>query len=216
MKMDIIRIFLDADFNIGIIIHKYLWLILLAFIVIWVCLKSRPINWNVVKRPYEIDETTIGIGNNVITLKPNYKDLQIAYALWVELSTRKIGLPLDFENDVIVEVLDSWYEFFRITRELLKQVPISRVHANKETRTMVNIAIEVLNQGMRPFLTKWQARFRKWYLEELEKDENKALSPQEIQRKYPQYDALVREMQVVNQNMINYRKLLKELSFGKT
>ena len=39
----------------------------------------------------------------------------------MELSTRKIAIPFDIENDVIDEVYDSWYNFFSTARELLKE-----------------------------------------------------------------------------------------------
>ena len=78
-------------------------------------------------KSYEINEAAIGIGSNRVTIKPNYQDMQIAYELWVELSTRKIGLPIDLDNDVIEEIYDSWYEFFKLTRELVKCIPISKI-----------------------------------------------------------------------------------------
>lgn len=71
----------------------------------------------------EIDSAEIGIQGQKITIKPNYINIEIAYKIWVELSTRKVGLPIDFENDVIVEVYKSWYQFFGITRELIKALP---------------------------------------------------------------------------------------------
>ena len=51
-----------------------------------------------------------------------------------------------------------------------------------------------MNIGMRPHLTKWQAKFRKWYTLELEKEENNKLTPQELQRKYPEYDQLISDL----------------------
>ncbi|WP_208529061.1 hypothetical protein [Pseudomonas aeruginosa] len=76
---------------------------------------------------YEIDEAELGIGEQKIKLRPNIVDKQIAYKVWVELSTRKIGLPIDLDNDVISEVYDSWFSFFSVTRELIKDVPVVEV-----------------------------------------------------------------------------------------
>lgn len=164
---------------------------------------------------YEIDEAVIGIGTQHIKIKPNYQDVQIAYKLWVELSTRKIGLELDLSNDVISEIYDSWYEFFTLTRELIKEIPVSKIRKNKSTKELVRVAIEVLNDGVRPHLTKWQARFRKWYNIEIEQQENKNLSPQDIQKKYPEYEKLTTEMKKVNQRMLEYRKFLKQLAINE-
>ncbi len=67
--------------------------------------------WRKVKA-YEIDEAVIGIGDQKVKIKPNYQDMQIAYNLWVELSTRKIGLEIDLDNDVIKEMYLYSYRIF--------------------------------------------------------------------------------------------------------
>lgn len=161
---------------------------------------------------YEIDEAVIGIGSQKIKIKPNYEDLQMAYKLWVELSTRKIGLPIDLENDVIFEIYDSWYEFFKLTRNLIKEIPIAKIRKNKSTREIVQISIKILNVGLRPHLTKWQAKFRKWYNNEFLKDGNKKLSPQQVQQKFPEYKILIEEICEVNKKLIKYKDILKEIA----
>ena len=112
-------------------------------------------------KDFEIDQAEIGTGTGKLRLKPNMTDRQVAYAIWVELSTRKIGLPVDFDHDVIVDIYDSWYDFFTVTRDLVKSIPVNKVR-QKSTQSIVELSIEVLNEGLRPHLTKWQARFRWW------------------------------------------------------
>ena len=92
-------------------------------------------------------------GSQKLRLKPNLTDRQIAYAIWVELSTPKIGLPIDFDNDVISEIYDSWFNYFSVTRELIKGVPVNKFR-NDSTLQIINISIEVLNEGIRPHLTR--------------------------------------------------------------
>ena len=164
------------------------------------------------KQEYQINELDLGIGSQRIKIKPTYEDMQIAYKLWVELSTRKIGLEIDFRNDVIEEIYDSWYEFFRLTRELIKDIPIYKIRKSESTKKLVQISVDVLNQGLRPHLTLWHAKFRRWYNKEIKKDENS--SPQEIQEKFPQYQSLSDEMLKVNQKLIEYRKVLEEIAMG--
>lgn len=163
-------------------------------------------------RSFEINEAAIGIGSSKVGIKPNYEDMQIAYKLWVELSTRKIGLSIDLDNDVIEEIYDSWYEFFRLTRELVKDIPISKIRKDKSTGELVRIAVEVLNEGIRPHLTKWQAKFRKWYTAQLENKANVDLSPQDCQKKYPEYNELTKDLLEVNKRLTEYRKILRELA----
>lgn len=166
-------------------------------------------------KTYEINEAELGIGTEKIKIKPNYEDIQIAYKLWVELSTRKIGLPIDLENDVINEIYNSWYEFFKLTRELIKEIPVSKIRKDESTRELVRIAIEVLNEEIRPHLTKWQARFRKWYEREIKKEKNVDVTPQDIQKRYPEYGNLTKEIVEINQKLMEYKKVLKRLAFGE-
>jgi len=166
-------------------------------------------------KQYELDEATMGIGSNKVTFVPNYDDVQIAYKLWVELSTRKIGMEIDKENDVIVEVYNSWYDFFRLTREMMKDIPVNQIRKNESTRQIVRISINVLNTGLRPHLTQWQARFRKWFSSQLDLPVNQDKTPQEIQKLYPQYAELIEDMQAVNAKMIGYKMMVHDIAIGE-
>jgi len=204
--MDLIKIFVDKDFNIQWVINPWLVVVLLVAILVYIRIRRLGLC-----RDYEIDEAELGIGSAKVKIKPNYEDLQIAYKMLVELSTRKIGLPIDIEHDVIVEVYNSWYEFFKVTRELIKDIPAAKIRRSKSTCDLVNIAIEVLNIGIRPHLTKWQARFRRWYENESKSEANMRLSPQQIQQKFPDYKLLLEDMQSVNKNLIKYKDALNRI-----
>lgn len=208
-EMVLLKLWWEKGLNLNV--HYLVLSALLLLVIIWLiylCSRTK------YKGEFEIDEAEIGIGNQKVKIKPNFQDKQIAYQLWVELSTRKIGLPIDFEHDVISEIYDSWYEFFKITRELIKDLPISKVGRHKSTQKIVNVSIDVLNEGLRPHLTKWQARYRRWYSSELEKQENALKSPQEIQGGCPYYAQLTEDMREVNKKLIIYREKMRELSLG--
>ncbi|WP_081602006.1 hypothetical protein [Thioalkalivibrio sp. ALE6] len=164
-------------------------------------------------RTFEIDEAEFGLGDQKVKIRPNDIDRQIAYKIWVELSTRKVGLEIDLDNDVISEIYDSWYSFFSVTRELIKDVPVSKFR-RKDTERIIALSIDVLNSGIRPHLTKWQARFRRWYEFQLAKDENADLHPQDIQKRFPDYEELKRDIMAVNKNLIGYRKKMHQLVSG--
>ena len=161
-------------------------------------------------RRFDIDEADFGLGSQRIRLRPNDTDREIAYKVWVELSTRKIGLPIELTDDVIVEIYNSWYNFFSVTRELIKSVPISKVR-RKDTQQIIDLSIEVLNTGIRPHLTKWQAKFRRWYENSLDDAANRASTPQAIQRKFPDYASLSEDLMRVNQQLIRYRDKMYEI-----
>ncbi len=161
-------------------------------------------------KKFEVNEAEFGIGKQKVKIRPNIVDMQIAYKIWVELSTRKIGLPIDFNNDVISEVYDSWYKFFSVTRDLVKEVPVSKFRRS-DTERIIKMSIEVLNSGIRPHLTLWQAKFRRWYENELSKDENIIVAPQKIQSKFPEFDLLCTDLKEINGRLIKYRSKMYDL-----
>lgn len=184
---------------------------ILLLLFVWHFIRSRSLF-----QKFEIDQAEVGIGTNKLKLSINEIDRQIAYKIWVELSTRKIGLPIDLEHDVISEVYDSWHTFFTVTRELIKDVPVNKFR-RKETEEIVRMSIGVLNDGLRPHLTTWQARFRRWYGNATEHSSFIDQSPQEIQQRYPRYDELRTDLLSVNQRLMAYRKIMYELVvFTKT
>ena len=78
-------------------------------------------------------------------------DRKAAWDLYVEMVTRITTQPLDPEHGDEQTALDSVYSLFQTTREiLLKQGPDCVVFAK--------IAIEILNQKVRPFTAKWHRK----------------------------------------------------------
>ena len=79
---------------------------------------------------------------------PTDNDRKAAWDLYVEMETRITTQPLDPDHGDEKAALDSVYSLFQTTREiLLKQGPDCVVFAK--------IAIEILNQKVRPFTAKW-------------------------------------------------------------
>ena len=158
----------------------------------------------------KIVNLNIEIGNiGNITLELNKEVSKIAHKTWVEIMTRKVGLTFEEDKDVIVEVYNSWYKLFEIIRELLKNVEPNKKDENVET--LENILIKTLNEGLRPHLTKWQAKFRRWYDIELKEEKNSKVSPQEIQRRYEEYDSLIVDLKNTNEKMVQFAQELKKL-----
>ncbi|MEH7388070.1 hypothetical protein V7147_22125 [Bacillus sp. JJ1521] len=140
------------------------------------------------------------------------KELDISWKLYVQLTTRKAAIPIDSDNDIITEIYDSWYELFKSTREYLLELSTKDLEGNENAQKIVKLSLDVLNQGLRPHLTEWQGKYRKWYDNALQDPENANLSPQEIQKKYKDYDKLIKSIEDVNKNLILYADELKKFS----
>lgn len=88
-----------------------------------------------------------------LNTEPNLIDnnRKAAWDLYVEMETRITTQPLDPEHGDEKTALDSVYSLFQTTREiLLAQGPDCVVFAK--------IAIEILNQKVRPFTAKWHRK----------------------------------------------------------
>lgn len=159
---------------------------------------------------FSLVKLDIKLGNvGSVEFRPNKTDLQIAHKIWTELITRKAAIQIDKENDVIEEIYDSWYALFQKVREFISEIPADLIRNNKSTNEIVRIATQTLNEGLRPHLTKWQARFRTWSTSK--KDKLMDMTPQEFQKEYPQYKDLIDDLIKVNIQLMQYAQELKKI-----
>lgn len=203
--MDIFTVKFEDWQNVIISVNLIAAVILFLLIII----ASHGIKWlyrKLTLKSIQIEEATIGVGSSSVTIKYDGRIKEIAYKIWIELTTRKIGILFDENYDVISEVYDSWYEAFKIIRLLLEDIPADRIN---NAKGLVELTTKVLNSGLRPHLTMWQAKYRAWYKNAL--DDNENLSPQEIQKKFPEYQLLVNDLKKTNEMMIKYAAELKRL-----
>lgn len=179
-------------------------LIVLVILILFAILSK--VIYKLIKSKVKIK--TVTIGGISVELECNNDVKSLANDVWVELSTRKISLPFDEENDVIVEVYNSWYTVFEKFREILKKIPMCK---NKNVDTLTNIILRGFNEELREHLTKWQARFKKWY----DENKNESGDPQTIQKKYPQYEELINDLKKVNYKMITLTEELNKIRKGE-
>jgi hypothetical protein len=155
-------------------------------------------------------------GCATVTICPTDDVALLAHQAWVEITTRKAAIPFDEVHDVIAEIYDSWYELFGALRELSKNVPTRHgLREGGDASQLVEILTGALNEGLRPHLTQWQTRFRRWYEDELKKPETAGLAPQDIQQRYPQYDALVADLRGVNAGLAEFAESLRKLAHDR-
>lgn len=189
-------------------------LILIISIITILCLFYKYILPLFQDKKWEPVEVNIQIGNiGKITLRPNHEIMRIAHQGYIEIITRKVGLKFDEENDVIVEVYNSWYELFKEFRDLTKSIPAEKIRENDDARIAMDIFIRSLNEGLRPHLTKYQAKFYRWYENEIAQHPER--TPQEIQKMYLEYDELVADLKLVNAKMLSFSEALRSIAYGK-
>lgn len=145
----------------------------------------------------------------------NHDNLFIANRIHIELTTRKAAILINENDDSIEEIYDSWYKLFNIIRDEIKTVPGKYLKDHDPTKALIGLTRKILNDGLRPHLTEHQAKFRKWLENAKEEEINKRLAPQDLQKKYPDFDNLVASMKEVNLILANYANELDKLIKGK-
>ena len=91
-----------------------------------------------------------------LTFVVNNDAKQTAWQLFIQVSTRVSTQPLGQDEGFLSEALDSLYELFGQIRDLLmKGQPTRAAHG----KTVEYLALTMLNQELRPFLSKWH---RNW------------------------------------------------------
>ena len=166
------------------------------------------------RRKWKAVEANIGLGNiGNVKICPDEDIACIAHQAWVEIMTRKAGLPFDERNDVIVEVYNSWYELFKELRHLLRSIPATEIRDSDDAKKLVEIIMKAMNDGLRPHLTRWQAKFRRWYDGEIKKGSE--LTPQAAQERYPEFAELTEDLKIVNKQMVQFADVLKQIAYGR-
>lgn len=214
-KINIIDFFFDKEnfvFSLNLNVWAVLLIIAFYFLIrylIRIYKKKQSVEKDVipVKLKYKLGGAEIEY--NIIR---NYQNIEIAHKIYIELVTRKAAIEIEEDKDVIVEVYNSWYSLFQITRNELKSINGQLLKDNNTSQELVRLLTDILNKGLRPHLTEYQARFRKWYSEQLEK--NNDISPQEIQTKFDGIENLFSSMKEVNNTLIEYSKQLKKIIDG--
>jgi hypothetical protein len=151
-----------------------------------------------------------GLGSKTYDTTPT--DRIVAWKLYVQLVTRKAALPFDEEHDLIKEVYDSLFTLFEVTRDLLLNLPPREFQREEGVASLM---LRVLNDGVRPHLTRWQADFRRWWEAAVVSDENRGKTPQEIQRQYPRYTELIADLRNTNTELSKFADKLREISSGR-
>lgn len=187
------------------------WVFLLICLLIVILMNLEIVRKKFKNRKFlEVDQYTIDAGYFKTVIKYDFSDREIAYKAWVEMNTRKVGLMIDENNDVIVEVYNSWYAFFTIIRNTMKDLPGKKLDCSHD---LIDLLTKVLNGKLRNHLTCWQAKFRKWYEEQIKDSENKCKTPQDIQREYERFDELIMDMKETNIELIALKNLLYKIAF---
>ena len=164
--------------------------------------------WNPFRRrvvPAVLSAVTINIPYvGAATFVPDESETRAAWALYVELVTRVPVAPVDAEHGSMREVLESIYALFGETRRVLREAGPRTAGGSG---SFAPLAIGVLNDGLRPFLTKWHSR-----LASHEDTRETTVTVMEHERTWPERTAWSEELDELANNLRQYADELLKLS----
>lgn len=119
-----------------------------------------------------------------------------AWELYVELVTRIAVQPMSEDLGILREAMNSLHGLFGSTREILRKAG-PKVGASHDS--VGGIAIAVLNNGLRPFLSKWHPLLQDWEVKRLSK-----VSIQAHERNWELEPILRKELDVLRTGLEQY------------
>jgi len=168
-----------AAFLLGLVASWKFWVGAGTIIVVLVLLLRRGNAGSIsLGLPFNLGSMTIDISQ---------ADRVLAWKLYIQLVTRKAALLFDDEYDLVADVYDSLFALFKETRVLLLELPPNEF---RKKQGISVLALRILNDGLRPHLTRWQAEFREWWKKQLPLDRNDE-TLQTAQSRYPRFNELV-------------------------
>lgn len=127
------------------------------------------INWRTVKKIFanvKPKNYKVEIPGFVIEGDIQYTSIsqQTAWQIYIELITRVSGNELESDSGILREALNSLYAAFTALRQVLKStsVEIEKDTIGSGTYTVVSLLLIIMNQQMRPFLSKWHPALQEY------------------------------------------------------
>ncbi|WGV24471.1 hypothetical protein [Halotia branconii] len=143
-----------------------------------------------------------GIGS--MSWKVDTTQKKAAWSLYVELVTRIAVQPLALDQGLVREAMNSLYSLFGTTREVLKAAGPD-VGASRDS--VGGIAIAVLNNGLRPFLSKWHPLLQAW-----EARRPVGVSPKEHEQGWSEEATARRELEALRVGLKEYAHALATIA----
>ncbi|HTA98139.1 MAG TPA: hypothetical protein VK730_10920 [Solirubrobacteraceae bacterium] len=95
--------------------------------------------------------------------EPGEHEREAAWEMYVELATRVTVVELPADRGLVREALNSYYSLFATTREILKKYgPKVARPQGKGSTSFGQLAIVILNELLRPFLSEWHPALQDW------------------------------------------------------
>ncbi len=138
---------------------------------------------------------------------------QIAFSVAALLESYQISRSVDLSEDNLVNVYEAAYRMFQRIRDLRCALPVEELARQPAAQAIYDTLGIVLNETLRPHLTRWPERYQRWRTENV--PASRKLSPQELQMQFPQRRELVRDLECLVEQLQGDIKRLKSLALAQ-
>ena len=148
------------------------------------------------------------IGEIKGTWKPDEKERDAAWEMYVELVTRISIVELKPDEGILREALSSLYSIFGTTRDILRKYGPTIAQPKAESDICFGfLAVAILNTVLRPVLAKWHP-----ILLDYENRRDPSISILEHERKWDKQEELRKVLNDVRNTLIDYAEYLAKVS----
>jgi hypothetical protein len=149
-----------------------------------------------------------GLGSIGGVWAPDKAERDASWEMYVELVTRISVGELARDEGLLSESLSSLYSLFATTREILRKYgPGVAKSAGRANQSFGSIAVAILNQVLRPLLSKWHP-----LLADYESDRPAGQTPAEWERAWPRHQELRDLLSEVRVTLTQYAGLLADVA----
>jgi hypothetical protein len=143
--------------------HKTLQTVVLGGVIGFLCVPvyrwfaygGRDLNMENV----EVKVPLVGL---TMKLKVSEANRLVGWKIFVEAATRVSTQPLGSNEGIVREALQSLYKLFDIVRTELKSATATKRPIERDENTVQTYALRMLNDALRPMLSRWHPRLSKW------------------------------------------------------
>lgn len=168
--------------------------------------KKDTLSWLVDKYNvhYSTSEMNLNFMGQSLNLVVNKQDKISAWKIYNQINTRIAVVEFNKDYDSVFLVNKSLYELFGKIRDEIENIPIEKI---KRDRGLANFYHNILNEGIRPYLSKWHIPISHYI--ESNKDSKKSIL--ELEKEFKDREQVLKDLGDLNKRMKEFSDKLLEI-----
>ncbi len=147
-----------------------------------------------------------------VGLSVSRNDREVAWRIYTQLATRVAIVDFNDTYDSFFLVNGSLHSVFDLIRQELASIPVERIRRDRSDE-LVQFYMSILNDGIRPYLSKWHMPISQWI--ETEKLKRPNATYYELEQTFPQRKEILEDMKAMNDRMKTIGSQLLKIAKAK-